>query len=247
MSLTSTARSFANEMAQGRRRHPHSFSRWDALRNFPRWSKALRSGASALADEAPWIPFAARDFLEKIVLPTMKVCEYGSGGSTLFFADRVRELVSIEHDELWAGKVSAAMESRRSCQWKLQLRPPHPEASAVLQDPAKPEGYVSTDPQYAGKSFHAYATAIDTFPDGHFDIVLIDGRARPSCSKHALPKVRAGGYLVLDNAERDIYRACHEMPAALGWKAREFFGPGPYVGYFWGATIWQNTHPVSSR
>ena len=94
MSTMTKIRQFAHELAQGRRNHPQACSRWDAVRNFRRWSRALRPGASALADGAPWIPFAARDFLEKALRPEMRVCEYGSGGSTLFFASRVRELVS---------------------------------------------------------------------------------------------------------------------------------------------------------
>lgn len=46
---------------------------------------------------------------------------------------------------------------------------------------------------------------IKKFPDNYFDIVLVDGRSRPSCLFHSLNKVKKGGLLVLDNAEREYY------------------------------------------
>lgn len=247
MSTMTKIRQFAHELAQGRRNHPQACSRWDAVRNFRRWSRALRPGASALADGAPWIPFAARDFLEKALRPEMRVCEYGSGGSTLFFASRVRELVSVEHDALWAEKVSAVMAAHRGAAWTLNLQVPQPEPGAAGRADSDPDGYVSSGVAFTGCSLRNYATAIDAFPDGHFDVVLVDGRARPSCTKHALPKLRAGGLLILDNAERESYRTCHELPAALGWPCRDYFGPGPYVSYFWRATIWQKTGAPAPR
>lgn len=54
-------------------------------------------------------------------------------------------------------------------------------------------------------NFKAYASAIDAYPDGHFDVVMVDGRARTSCLVHALPKLRKGGLSILDNAEREHY------------------------------------------
>ncbi|MBN8710079.1 MAG: hypothetical protein J0I10_11890, partial [Verrucomicrobia bacterium] len=56
-----------------------------------------------------------------------------------------------------------------------------------------------------GKSFREYATAIERVGVSGFDAVLVDGRARPSCIMHSLDKVKPGGLLVVDNAERDYY------------------------------------------
>lgn len=56
-------------------------------------------------------------------------------------------------------------------------------------------------------NFQRYASQIDKYPDQHFDLVIVDGRARPSCLMHGVPKVKVGGMLVLDNADRDYYLA----------------------------------------
>jgi len=49
----------------------------------------------------PWICPEAIKWLKSNLTPDMKVFEFGSGGSTLFFAKRVKELISIEHDPVY--------------------------------------------------------------------------------------------------------------------------------------------------
>lgn len=51
--------------------------------------------------EIPWFSYAAIEFLEKALQPQMTVCEYGSGGSTIFFARRVRAVYAIEDNPKW--------------------------------------------------------------------------------------------------------------------------------------------------
>src|SRR4051812_28959184 len=48
----------------------------------------LLNGKTPLDLEIPWFSYSAVDFLESFLQPSMTVCEYGSGGSTLFFAKR---------------------------------------------------------------------------------------------------------------------------------------------------------------
>ena len=43
------------------------------------------NGKTPLDLEVPWFSYAAIDFLETFLQPNMNVCEYGSGGSTVFF------------------------------------------------------------------------------------------------------------------------------------------------------------------
>lgn len=43
------------------------------------------------------------------------------------------------------------------------------------------------------------------------DIALIDGRGRVQSIKIILPKMRPGGYIILDNAERDRYKPAIKM------------------------------------
>lgn len=53
----------------------------------------------------PWITYPAIDFLKQRLRPEMTVFEYGCGWSTLWWASRVREVVSVEHDKEWHDKI----------------------------------------------------------------------------------------------------------------------------------------------
>jgi hypothetical protein len=49
----------------------------------------------------PWFTYPAIAFLEKRVRPEWRVCEFGSGQSTLWWSARVTSVLSIEHDRNW--------------------------------------------------------------------------------------------------------------------------------------------------
>ena len=202
-----------------------------ALHDYPAWRAALRPGRSPMADEAPWITFAARRFLDGIVGPRSAVFEFGTGGSTLYFARRAASLISVEHDPAWAETVRAAISAARlDRSWRLLLVAPEAGSGG---DPADPAAHHSSD----GRSFRAYASAIDACADESLDVVSVDGRARPSCVAHARTKIKPGGYLLLDDSERPHYRRAMEL--LRGWERRDCFGPAPYLRMFWQTTFFQ--------
>jgi hypothetical protein len=53
----------------------------------------------------PWLTYGAIAFLRKRVRPDMSVFEYGSGSSTLWWAERVARVVSYEHDLDWYNRL----------------------------------------------------------------------------------------------------------------------------------------------
>src|SRR6266480_5416369 len=55
--------------------------------------------------ELPWFSYAAIDFLADFIQPHMCVFEYGTGGSTLFFARRARAVTCTEDNLAWLRKV----------------------------------------------------------------------------------------------------------------------------------------------
>lgn len=213
------------------------------LRDFNNWRRSQRQSSSPLADGLPWVTYAMRAFLDGIIQPQMSVFEWGSGGSTVYFASRVERLITIEHDAGWLDVVRNALAAPgMDTAWQGLLIPP--EHSGQQHDPADPGSYSSTDEPWNGYTFRGYASAIDAFADSAFDVIMVDGRARPSCAAHAIAKVKAGGYLILDNAERPHYRWIHQNMENLGWETRNLSGPGPYLRQFWGGTAWRK--PVAT-
>jgi hypothetical protein len=205
---------------------------------FPKWYLSLRGAKDPLSDGIPWITYSATNYLNKYLVDHMVVFEYGSGGSTIYLAKRVKEGVSIEHDNIWMENVRKRLGELRLNNWTINYIPPDKCDSKSL-DYYNPEHYAASSPRYRGSHFKAYATSILDSPDEFYDLILLDGRARNSCAKQAIPKVKVGGILVLDNSDRKHYQYIHKKLNYTGWKKRDFLGPGPYLSWFWQTSIWQ--------
>jgi hypothetical protein len=57
----------------------------------------------------PWLSYPMIHFLEHYLDKNMTIFEFGSGNSTLFFAERVKRVVSIEHDKKWYDRALSLM------------------------------------------------------------------------------------------------------------------------------------------
>lgn len=72
----------------------------------PKWWEPTLDGT---IPAVPWLGPDVIPFLDRLLQPDWKVCEHGSGGSTLWFAERVAQVVAVESDHDWLGKVEAAI------------------------------------------------------------------------------------------------------------------------------------------
>lgn len=188
-----------------------------------RWIKSLQPDY-LLDHPSPWITFDAIDFLNSLPLEGSRVFEYGSGGSTLFWLNHGARVISIEHNPEWYKLLHHRVKGMESIDYRLVL--PEPTANEEDLDIADPNLYLSEDVLYRGYNFRNYVCQIDSFPDKFFDIVLIDGRARPACIMHSVSKIKQGGWMVLDDAVRSYYTS--ESGVYLQhFKRLEFFGVRP--------------------
>jgi hypothetical protein len=71
------------------------------------WHRSMSGLPTGGAEAVPYLPMSLTAWLEPRLLTTDRVFEYGCGGSTLWFASRVREVRSIETDAKWATRVQA--------------------------------------------------------------------------------------------------------------------------------------------
>lgn len=71
------------------------------------WFKAFDAQQAIAADgePIPWVTYSFIDFISPRLHAQLNVFEYGSGSSTLFYAKRVNEVVSVEHDQAWYEKI----------------------------------------------------------------------------------------------------------------------------------------------
>jgi hypothetical protein len=172
-----------------------------------RWSDSFQGGRNSVVDELPWINFLALDTLKKHLRPDFKVFEFGGGGSTLFFCKNVAEVVTVEDHAEWFKTLTETVQAKGYQNWRGFFVSPEPVNDARPRDQANPADFKSSVSGLENMSFEKYARTIDQFPAAYFDLILVDGRARPSCIQQAIPRLKKGGLLVVDNTERPYYLA----------------------------------------
>lgn len=202
-----------------------------ARRHLGHWLRSLRSGSNPLEDPVPLVTYGALEWLEAHLDPDARVFEWGSGASTLYLAARVGELVSVEHDPVWHHRVGAALKERGIDGCRQVLAEPEPSG------PETPPELVSGRRRWRGLSFERYVASIDGHPEGHFDLVCVDGRQRVACGLRALSRIRPDGHLLLDNADRDDYAPLRT--ALAGCEVHDFDGLGPGQARPWRTTVWR--------
>jgi hypothetical protein len=108
-------------------------------KHFGRWLSALGSNYTVDA-KIPWITFDAFDFISDHLPPTLRVFEYGSGGSTLFWSGLGGNITTIEHDLAWYNLMHSKIGSR-----SVEIRhiPPTIDPQCSPHYAADPERYSS--------------------------------------------------------------------------------------------------------
>jgi hypothetical protein len=179
----------------------------------------------------PWITYKAIDWLNDYLTPNKSVFEWGSGHSTFYFAERVKRIISVEHNFEWYDKIGPMLNEYDNFDYFYV-----PIERLKIKTDYYPGSYSSKNSKYKGYSFEGYVKIIDSYPDNIFDFILIDGRSRASCVLHALNKIKSGGYLMLDNSERNHYSCI--LSYLSKYKKQDFYGPGR-GGLEWNTTIWR--------
>ena len=204
-----------------------------------RWSDSFRPGRNSVADELPWINFPALLYLEQHLRPENKVFEFGGGGSTLFFCKNVAEVATVEDHSEWFGILTRTVREKGYGNWKgFLIRPEEIPGTPSARQPEDPAAFASAAKGMENLSFEKYARAIDPYPNDYFDVILVDGRARPSCIQQALPHLKTGGLLVVDNTERPYYLAAFQKIIAAHFDVElHEYAPVAYTPDFTRTTI----------
>jgi len=132
--------------------------------------------------DAPWFTPKAVSILSGWLKSTDVGLEWGSGRSTLWFARRVANLRSIEHDPKWYMTIKSRLESQHLTNVDYRLH--------LIRNPKAIEEHES----------RAYVGAAEDIPERSMDFVLVDGMCRAACTSLALRLLKPSGLLIIDNA-----------------------------------------------
>lgn len=142
------------------------------------WFKSLDSGEPVDKDgnPIPWFTYPAIDFLKERLNKNLTVFEYGSGNSTLFFAQRVKEIISVETNKQWYEKIKLKLPSN---------------AKIILYE--------------KDKSDFSYSKVLYSF-NKKYDLIIIDAIERNEVLMNAINFLNEGGVIILDNSDRIEYQ-----------------------------------------
>lgn len=175
------------------RRHPewavdrpgHTRPRLEiAARDLPRYALdrvSLRTRALARGQQ-PWLTARSLELLDQLLLPGDRGVEWGAGGTTPWFAERVASLVSVEGAPQWHAPLLARLDELGVDNVDLHL--------------------VSADELGLGSPAHrdAYVQVRPDLEPASLDFVFVDGEYRDDCAARGLTLLRPGGIFILDNA-----------------------------------------------
>jgi len=159
----------------------------------------------------PWWATGTWQFVKRRLNKDSRVFEWGSGGSTQCL-DKICHVISIENDITWYKKLSPKFQK------PVVFYVPHSGETEL--DPSDPGSFTSGAKFFPQKNFESYVKTIDKL-ENPFDLIVVDGRARASCVRRALDKIKSGGMLLLDDCWRPRYqKAIAEIPKE--WKRHQF-------------------------
>ena len=124
--------------------------------------------------DAPWLRREMIRILESWLQPDDRGFEWGSGRSTIWLAERIGSLVSVEHSPDWHRRVQANLKAKGVKNVECYL----------CQDEVE------------------YCKVASKYPSESFDFCLVDGVARDECALAAISLVKPGGIVIVDDYNR---------------------------------------------
>jgi len=155
----------------------------------------------------PWLSPSSVRFLKNHLTKEMSGLEFGSGISTLFTAPKVKQLISVEHNEQWYQLISDRFKNEgiTNVDYRFIAQNDSNEFSEKSFEMTEKLGFE------VRKDYVNYYMTVESIPDNSLDFLLVDGRARPECLYYALPKMKKNGLVILDNSEREHYKIVFEF------------------------------------
>lgn len=150
----------------------------------------------------PLISYRAAKHLDRLLRKDWRGVEFGSGYSTPWLAKRLGFLLSIEDDPNWHRRVAGLL-------------------AGIAPDTVRHE--LRTAETYFD---------LAEFPSAFFDFALVDGTCRADCIAAVVPKIRPGGWLYLDNSDKDMTRPDGDLRRAEALLLEHVRQRGGETSYF---------------
>ena len=146
----------------------------------------------------PWMNYPIIHFLDERLDKRQSVFEYGSGASSMYLAQRVGAVTSVEYDQGWYQRIKELTDKQTNI--------------AIHFVPLN----------------ETYYQAISRIGQGaKFDIVIVDGRFRVESAIFSFDYLTPEGVIVLDDSERPHYQQAYDFYHEKGYRHLTFAGLKP--------------------
>lgn len=221
----------------------------------------------------PWYTLPAILFLEDTIIDKdIKVFEYGSGKSSLYYASLVKECYSIEHNPVWydffKDKV-LPIDKKLTVDLVPQNCLPDEKSFKLLKEfedlnfnlPLSSFDHPSTNRHHGvhdkdyhiehgllNKEFYGYATKIFKKQKGYFDLIVVDGMARVLSMFLASKMIAEDGVIILDNSDRWQYNSGQKYLIENGFGRIDFYGTGVSSNEtYWCTSFFSKKYKIKNR
>jgi len=165
----------------------------------------------------PWLTYPFIDFIGDRLNNSLEIFEFGAGNSSIYYAKRVKDVISIEHSPEWH-KIIKSNDKYNYPNLDVRL--------VEIPKDMEEKGYhtmafTNTENEYV---FSLKKTG------RKFNIVVVDGLFRNSCIMHSLDSLTEDGIIVLDNTSKLYINQLKDGTNFLSnndFKRIDFHGMGP--------------------
>lgn len=165
------------------------------------WFKSFQTKKSIDKNGQPlaWYNYGFLKFLDNRLTKDLNVFEYGAGNSTIWYAQKVNFVKSVENDQKWIEILTPQLPKN---------------TKVVFRELNENKDYL-----------HEISMA----EKPKYDIVVVDGRRRNDCVMFAVDYLTEKGVIILDNSEREDYQPAKDFMQQKGFKRIDFWGISPIV------------------
>jgi len=211
------------------------------------WFHSLNGSPCDASGPIPWYTYPAISFLTRIIRPEFKVFEYGCGNSTLWWAQMVNHVYSVEHNRGWYEEIRKKVPTNANLSYVGENSPLPPPTTHLsdfntfkqlgLDLPISENHDHNIYHGLVNDQFQAYALEITKHAHQSFDVIIIDGMARAFSAFLADKHLKNSGILIFDNANRWQYNSIFDYLGSMGHRRVDFYGPGPVSKKEWSTAI----------
>lgn len=178
------------------------------------WFLSVKTGKSVGGQEQPipWLTYPFIDFIGPRLNKDMLMYEFGCGNSTLWFAERVGTVESVEHHKEWYEEIGPKLPANVTLSFEE----------------------IISEQTYSAITFMAisdetpYSSAI--FRTGRlYDVILVDGVYRANSIVNSVRSLKESGVVILDNVDYVESQECKNYMQKAGFKRIDFWGMCPIV------------------